>query len=149
MTPPGHSPKQPGSTARPRPGLLRRLAATFYDFLLLLAVLFFATAVLLPLNHGEAFAPDQFFYPIYLLLVSFAFYGWFWTHGGQTLGLRTWKLAVLTEHGQPVTWRQAALRFVAALLSWGCLGLGFIWILIDKDRRAWHDRLSKTAVFFR
>jgi len=128
---------------------LRRLVAVLYDSLLLLAVLFFATAMLLPLNHGAAFTPDQFFYPAYLLLVSFAFYGWFWTHGGQTLGLRAWKIAVLSEDGRPITWRQAALRFVCALLSWGCLGLGFWWILIDQDRKAWHDRLSKTAVFFR
>jgi len=125
------------------------MAAILYDSLLLLAVLFFATALLLPLNRGEAFTPDQLYYPLYLLLVSFVFYGWFWTHGGQTLGLRAWKIAILSEDGQPVSWRQAGLRFVCALLSWGCLGLGFFWILIDKDRKAWHDRLSKTAVFFR
>lgn len=130
------------------PRFFRRLAALFYDFLLLIAVLFLATALLLPFNAGQAFTHQQVFYPVYLLLVSFVFYGWFWTHGGQTLGLRAWKLKVLTINQQPISWRLALLRFCTALISWGFLGLGFLWMLIDKDKRAWHDRLSKTAVFF-
>jgi uncharacterized RDD family membrane protein YckC len=130
------------------PRFLRRLAAMFYDAILLLAVLFLATALLLPFNAGQAFTHQQVFYPVYLLLVSFVFYGWFWTHGGQTLGLRAWKIKVLTLNQQPLSWRLALLRFVVAIVSWLFFGLGFLWILIDKDKRAWHDHLSKTAVFF-
>jgi uncharacterized RDD family membrane protein YckC len=123
------------------------MAAVMYDALLLLAVLFLATAVLLPFNAGQAFTSNQLFYPVYLLCVSFLFYGWFWTHGGQTLGLRAWKIKVLTFDQRPISWRQAFLRFMAALLSWAVLGLGFIWILIAKNNRSWHDCLSKTALF--
>lgn len=130
------------------PGFLRRLAAILYDLLLLIAVLFVATALLLPLNKGEAFTAQQFFYPLYLLIISFLFYAWFWTHGGQTLGLRAWKIKVLTFDLKPVSWKQAFFRFVAAILSWGLFGLGFFWILIDKNHRSWHDNLSKTALFF-
>lgn len=130
------------------PGFLRRLAAILYDLLLLIAVLFVATALLLPLNKGEAFTVQQFFYPLYLLTISFLFYAWFWTHGGQTLGLRAWKIKVLTFDQKPISWKQALLRFVTAILSWGIFGLGFLWILIDKDHRSWYDNLSKTALFF-
>lgn len=130
------------------PGFLRRLAAILYDLLLLIAVLFVATALLLPLNKGEAFTAQQFFYPLYLLVISFLFYAWFWTHGGQTLGLRAWKIKALTFDLKPVSWKQALLRFTAAILSWGLFGLGFFWILIDKNHRSWHDNLSKTALFF-
>jgi uncharacterized RDD family membrane protein YckC len=130
------------------PGFLRRLAAVLYDLLLLIAVLFVATALLLPLNKGEAFTGQQFFYPLYLLIISFLFYAWFWTHGGQTLGLRAWKIKVLTFDLKPVSWKQALLRFVTAILSWGLFGLGFFWILVDKNHRSWHDNLSKTALFF-
>jgi len=119
-----------------------------YDLLLLIAVLFFATALLLPFNSGEAFTSKQFFYPLYLLLVSFFFYAWFWTHGGQTLGLRAWHMKVLTLEQQPLTWRQAFLRFICAILSWLLLGIGFLWILFDKKRYALHDHLSQTTVFF-
>jgi uncharacterized RDD family membrane protein YckC len=110
--------------------------------------LFLATALVLPFNSGQAFHSKQIFYPLYLLTVSFGFYGWFWTHGGQTLGLRAWKIKVLTLDRQPLNWQQAVVRFLAALLSWGIFGLGFFWIIRDKNRYAWHDYLSKTAVFF-
>lgn len=127
------------------PGFLCRLACVVYDLLLLIALLFLATALLLPFNAGKAFTHEQIFYPIYLILVSFLFYGWFWTHGGQTLGLRTWKVKVLTTDRQPINWMQALVRFVTAFAS---CGLGLLWILVDKKRRSWHDYLSKTAVFF-
>jgi uncharacterized RDD family membrane protein YckC len=131
-----------------KPGFLRRLTVILYDLLLLLAVLFVATALLLPLNAGKAFTAQQFFFPLYLLLVSFLFYAWFWTHGGQTLGLRAWKIRVLTLDRKPISWKQALLRFMAAIVSWGFCGLGFLWILIDKNQCSWHDHLSKTALFF-
>ncbi|MGR8940733.1 MAG: RDD family protein [Gammaproteobacteria bacterium] len=138
--------EEPGAASAP--GLLRRLAAIVYDAFLLAAVLFVATAAVLPLNAGAAFTSKQSFYPVYLAGVSFLFYGWFWTHGGQTLGLRAWKIKVMTTDRRPISWRQAALRFVFAMLSWAFIGLGFLWILFDPQKRGWHDRLSKTAVFF-
>ena len=130
------------------PGLLRRLAAIVYDLLLLLAVLFAATAMLLPVNGGEAFTSRQVFFPLYLLVISFFFYAWFWTHGGQTLGLRAWKIKVLTFDQTPINWQQAMARFVAAIVSWAVLGLGFWWIIFDKNKHSWHDKLSKTALFW-
>jgi uncharacterized RDD family membrane protein YckC len=129
------------------PGFWRCIGAVVYDALLLLAVLFLATALLLPFNAGEAFTSGQIFYPAYLFAISFGFYGWFWTHGGQTLGLRAWKLKLLTPDQKPISWRQAFLRFSAALLSWTLFGLGFMWIMIDKKKYSWHDHLSKTALF--
>jgi uncharacterized RDD family membrane protein YckC len=131
------------------PGFLRRLAAQIYDLFLLVALLFLATVLLLPFTAGLAISDQQILiYRIYLVVVSFFFYGWFWTHGGQTLGLRAWKIKVLTLDKNPISWNQALLRFVTAIVSWGCFGLGFLWMLVDKNRRSWHDHLSKTAVFF-
>ncbi|NOT11036.1 MAG: RDD family protein [Methylococcaceae bacterium] len=124
------------------------MAAVIYDLFLLLAVLFVATALVLPLNSGVAFTEQQILYPVYLFVISFLFYAWFWTHGGQTLGLRAWNLKVLTPDRQPISWKQALLRYVAAIVSWGTGGLGFLWILIDKNHRSWHDSLSGTALFF-
>lgn len=130
-----------------KPGLLRHLAVIIYDFLLLLALLFLATALLLPFNGGEAFTSHQVFYSFYLLAVSFFFYGWFWTHGGQTLGLRAWKIKVLNDKLKLISWRQAFIRFIVSLFSWGFIGLGFLWVLVDKNQRSWHDIASKTGLF--
>lgn len=130
------------------PNLLRRLAAIFYDLLLLLSVLFVATALILPFNAGEAFT-QHWFFSLYLLILSFIFYGWFWTHGGQTLGLRAWKLQVLTIDKQPISWLQAFWRFSSAIVSWSIFGLGFGWALMAKDKRCWHDVFSNTNIFIK
>ncbi len=128
-----------------RPGLLRRLAAAFYDTLLLIAVFFVATAIILPLNAGRAFSTTQYFYPCYLLIVSFVFFGWFWTHGGQTLGLRAWKIKIQSLDQQNITWRQAAWRFLGLLLT---AGLDLAWLIFNKRYLALYERWSGSSVFF-
>jgi uncharacterized RDD family membrane protein YckC len=126
-------------------GLLRRLAAQFYDTLLLLAVLMFATALALLVTRGQL----DYHHPLFrtwLFLVSFLFFSWFWIHGGQTLGMRAWKLRVQRLDGNPITWWQALLRFLAAIPSWLLLGAGFLWILVDRRKMAWHDHYSESVV---
>ncbi len=131
------------------PGFFVRLAAIFYDLLLLLAIFFVATVLFLPINSGAATTTSQLiYYRLYLLSISFIFYGWFWTHGGQTLGLKTWKIKILTYEREPISWKQAFYRYTAAIFSWGLMGAGFLWILFDPNKRTWYDRLSKTAVFY-
>ncbi len=136
----------PPAGRRPPPGLIRRLAALAYDSLLLGGLWFAATALLLPFRHGRAFQSHDFFYTVYLILISFLFLGWFWTHGGQTLGLRVWHLKVCALDGGAIGWKQAAMRFIAAAVSLALFGLGFIWILFDRDKCSWHDRFSNTRI---
>ena len=118
----------------------------FYDSLLLFSILFVATLIILPLTSGRAIPPHQPFYTAYLLLLSFLYFGWFWTHHGQTLGMRAWHVRIEQYNGAPVTWRLALLRFCAAILSWLPLGLGYLWMLVDRKRLTWHDRLSATLL---
>ena len=125
------------------PGLLRRLAAIAYDSLLLGGILILASAlVVLPL--GQAVAAGTWWFRLLLLAIVYGFFVGFWSVGGQTLGMRAWRLRVVRDDGMPLRLRDASLRFVAALPSWACLGLGFLWIWIDPQRRALHDRLSRT-----
>jgi len=126
-------------------GLLRRLGAMFYDSLLLLSVLMVGTALALLVTRGAMDYHNPFFRG-YLCGLSFLFYAWFWVRGGQTLGMRTWKLRVQRLDGGPITLWQAVLRFLCAIPAWALLGLGYLWLLVDKDRMAVHDRLSKTVI---
>jgi uncharacterized RDD family membrane protein YckC len=137
----------PDDQTIPSPGFFRLSAVVFYDALLLLAILFFATALALPLNKGEAFTNSNTLYPAYLLGISFLYYGWFWTHSGQTPGLKTWKLRALDFDQHPITWKQAFFRFFFGLLSWVLFGAGFLWILIDKEKLSLHDHLSNTRLY--
>ena len=79
-----------------RPSLLRHFAAMLYDTFLLLAILLLAGLIAVTLNGGEAIGQGNPFFLLYLLAVSFLFYGWFWTHGGQTLGMRSWKIKLIS-----------------------------------------------------
>lgn len=123
--------------------LLRRIAAIFYDLLLLTGVLFVVSAIAVAVNQGEVTHPIRY---VYLILVSFGFYGWFWTNGGQTLGLRTWRLKVISERHEKLTWKDAAIRFGASWIAFTPAAAGLFWILFDRDKLAWHDRLSSTRV---
>lgn len=131
---------------RKRAGFLRRFAAIFYDALLLFSVLFFATLVVLPFTGGRAIPPNEPLYTTYLIAVSFLYFGWFWTHGGQTLGMRAWRLRLEHENGAAVTWKVALVRFGSAILSWLPMGAGYLWMLVDTSGLTWHDRLSSTTV---
>lgn len=128
------------------PSFFRRMGAIFYDSLLLLGVLFLATALLLPFSDGNAFSPNHPLYSLYLLFAAYLFFAWFWTRGGQTLGMRAWKIKVCSKNGDNLKWGQATIRFLIAIISWGIAGFGFFWILFNKERCAWHDILSKTKI---
>ena len=127
----------------PSPGLLRRLGAMAYDALLLLALLMLLSYPYVWLTDGDK--PSllvKTLYQLYLLAICFLFYGSFWVRGEQTLGMRTWRIKLVRQDGGPVTWTIVLKRFVSALLSLLCLGLGFLWVIYDRDKLAWHDRLS-------
>jgi uncharacterized RDD family membrane protein YckC len=69
-----------------------------------------------------------------------------WTHGGQTLAMKTWHLRLVTRRGAAITLRQAALRYLIALVGLACLGAGFLWALFDRDRSFLHDRMVGTRI---
>lgn len=121
----------------------RRLAATLYDGLLLLAL--WMSAALLEVLITDALGVGRSPVLTRALLLSIAafFFAWCWTHGGQTLGGRAWRLRVERLDGQPVNVPTALLRFAVGI-SW--LPLGVVWALASDDRRAPHDLLSGTRV---
>lgn len=123
--------------------LWRQLAAMFYDSLLIIAILFIATAIALIFNQGEAFKANHI-YNLFLLLLIFMFYSWFWTRSGQTLGMRVWKIRIVSELGGNPTWANCFLRLIFALISIICFGLGYWWRLFKPY--TWHDHLSQTRI---
>lgn len=152
-------------------GFFKRMLVAGYDGLLLIAVIFFTLALVIGLFM--VIAPDSLFvdpnllenpklvqltdtgrqigsaiFVIHSIAVSFFFYGWFWTHGGQTLGMRAWNLYLIKPDGKFIDWKIACTRYCAALFSWIPLGLGFTWILLNNNKRAWHDIISNTQIVY-
>jgi uncharacterized RDD family membrane protein YckC len=128
-------------------GLARRLVALGYDSLLVTALLFvFLVALFMARDARGGGPPDKPWIWVSAVTISALFFCGFWTHGGQTSGMRAWRIRVVRDDGGPVGWGSALLRFVAAWASALPLGLGYWWSLFDPRRRCWHDRLSRTAV---
>lgn len=96
--------------------LARRLGAILYDFLLLVTILVFASLIfVIPFNINHEH-PLFIVYQGYIYTISFLFYAWFWTHGGQTLGMKTWKFKITSVDGTSVNWVSAFIRFTLSLI---------------------------------
>lgn len=125
-----------------------RLFAMTYDLLPLLGIFFATAAVTLLLRGGTPVQPGTLGAWLELLLMLIAGFGYFglsWRRGGQTLGMRAWRLRVLRADGSVPAWSALVLRYVVAGVSLGACGLGFLWSLIDGERRTWHDLASGTV----
>jgi uncharacterized RDD family membrane protein YckC len=116
-----------------------RLAAILYDMILLFSLLFAVTLFLiLPLTHGNAITGNNIFYQLLLLLLMYIYFTWQWCHGGQTLGMRAWKIRLVGPGGRPVTKKQAGLRCVSAWVFCGqCFHVRKPHGMIASVTRAW------------
>ncbi len=119
-----------------------------YDTLIVIALLMCATALALPLNDGEAFAPDSIWLQLYLLAVVLGFFLLFWRKGGQTLGMRAWKIKLVSLSSDKLTYTQLVIRAITGVAGTALMGAGVFWSLVDRDRLAVHDRLSKSRLVF-
>jgi uncharacterized RDD family membrane protein YckC len=143
----------------PAAGVGRRLGAMVYDACLIFAVLFAAVIppfIFLDRGNSQPIADKQVVYEfdvpvegvifqLYLAVIIVLFFYWFWRKG-HTLGMQAWKLQLETEDGKPITLIQSVIRLLGASISIACLGAGYWWIWIDKDKLSWHDRLSKSRI---
>lgn len=135
--------RQPGGP----PGVLRRLASMSYEALLLLGVV----AVLLILPHVllGAFAhhlASPIVIQAHLFVLLLVYFLWFWSNGGQTLAMKTWRIRLVSRDGLAVRPSRGLLRF---LLCWPSIllgGVGILWALFDSDRQFLHDRLAGTRL---
>lgn len=125
---------------------LVRIAAMIYESLLVTAVLFVASLPFLYLVGSAQTGWLRHVFQLYLAGVLFAYFSTFWLRSGQTLAMKTWRIRLVTVDGSPLTLKQAALRFVLALLGLLLVGVGFAWALIDRDGQFLHDRIAGTRL---
>lgn len=157
-------------------GLPRRLGALLYELLLLVAIVFVAGFVALPLiSPARSHSVDALTVPaltervaLFCLLFAIAawYFVWSWTGGRRTLPMKTWRLRLTLANGHPLPAKVALLRYLAiwigpglALGAYAVLnryGLGahalwlvafnFLWALVDRDRQFLHDRIAGTRI---
>jgi len=121
--------------------VLRRLAAFLYDCLLLISLFFLITSIAISFNNGQAIQHMSFYIGLYLF--AFLFFDWFWRHGGQTLGMRAWRVKVEGIEGSKITFKQSAIRYFSGSLLFG---FTLFYALISARSQALHDVISKTII---
>jgi uncharacterized RDD family membrane protein YckC len=135
----------------------RRLAAIVYDSVLILAIWMVVAFIVLSLFgidnartvDGEAVALDPLYKNILfaaMILSAYTFFGWFWTHSGQTLGMQAWRIRVVNSDGESISAAQSANRFGLALVSGLLLGAGFFMMLFNTKKETLHDKYSNTQL---
>ena len=127
-------------------GLFRRLAAAVYDALLVTALCMLTTLCAIAFRGGQPISPGNLIYQLSLVATTAVFFVGFWVHGGQTLGMRAWRLRVEQQSGKALNWKIGLVRFAAGILSIIPAGLGLLWLIVDPQRLTWHDRIAKTRV---
>ena len=148
-------PAMTDSTTKQSPFLLRRLAAMLYDTFLVAALIIAVMFVVLPVyslltgSHGtdSVIQLEREIVWLVFLLVPMLFFCLFWLKNGQTLSMQAWRIKLQTFSGDSPNVRQCVIRYFGAILSAAALGLGYLWCLVDRNGRYWHDYLSGTDLF--
>jgi uncharacterized RDD family membrane protein YckC len=122
-------PPAPAAITAPRAGFWIRMGALMIDIVLISVIV-----GILDLS-GETF------------IVALAAYGaLMWKLKSTTIGGLVCGLKVVRRDGGEINWDTAIVRALGCFLSMVVAGLGFLWIVFDEDRQAWHDKIAGTLV---
>lgn len=128
-----------------------RIAAGIYDLFPLVALWMATAGIALLAVHGNVdLAHPSLGWRIglraALFAVTAAYFVISWARGGQTIGMRAWRLRIVSDDGLAIGWPRAAVRFVVATVSLLALGIGFAWCLFDRRKRGWHDIAARSVL---
>ncbi|TKC80028.1 RDD family protein [Trinickia terrae] len=160
-------PPHPPAASAP-PTVRRRLAALAYEGVILFGVVFFAGYLFSTLTQQRNGLTHHNLLAAWIGLVVGIYFVWFWTHGGQTLPMKTWRLRVVSADGAAVPAMRAIVRYVLAWLWFlpplalhpllnlsvpATLGACAAWFVLwaaaaqlDNERQFPHDRLAGTRI---
>lgn len=117
-----------------------------YDAVILLGLLLLASAIALPFGNTQKIALQDFWFTLWLLFVCFVYLGACWRYGGMTLGMRAWRIKLVSDNAQEISWSRCLVRFLVGALSISAIGLGILWTLVDTKNRSWHDLAARTLL---
>jgi len=126
--------------------LIKRYLAVIYEALLMLALALALTAAYLMLVGDASHGWQRLGLQGLLWLAMGAYFVRCWVVSGQTLASQTWKLKVVDQHGQLLSYQQAVLRYVLAGVLLLPAGLTLWWALLDREQQFLHDRLLGSRI---
>lgn len=117
-----------------------------YDGLAVVALWMLASAIITSLFGNASEGGARLLLQGVSLLTISAYFLWCWTHGGQTLAMKTWRVRVVQKNGAPLSFVTALRRYALACVGVLLGGIGLWWALLDRDGQFLHDRLAGTRL---
>ena len=127
---------------------LKRIASTIYDLFLLLGVWFLVGSIALGVKYlfvGEVTSLNPNFGMALVILSTWSFYAYFWTHGGKTLGMAVWKFEIYSLDNNKINLKQISVRFFFNFMTFLLAGLPLIMMYFSKKNLSISDSLSGTS----
>ena len=109
------------------PGLWRRMACFAYEGVLLFGVVMIAGYLFSSLTQQRHALEGRHGLQAFLFVVLGIYFGWFWSHGGQTVAMRAWHIKLLDRNGLPVSQGRAVSRYLLSWL-WFMPALAVVWV---------------------
>lgn len=126
------------------PGFIRRFLCGIYDSFLSLGVLILPGTIWAIINY---FIPINPIFGIMIVIIStWSFFAYFWTRGGQTLGMAAWKIKLISMNKESISLKQTLIRFLLSVFICCLVGLPLLLIYFHPQRLAINDILSKTKL---
>jgi uncharacterized RDD family membrane protein YckC len=117
-----------------------------YEAMLIMAVLFAAGFLVVPMVQGLPEGLRRAVLQLCLLAVAGVYCVVCWVRG-RTLPMKTWGIRVARSDGESLTLRRAIARYLLAVPSVGVAGAGLLWCVLDREKQFLHDRWAGTRLF--
>lgn len=139
-----------------------------YEAMLLFAVIFVAGYLFDTLTQSRNALALRHTRQAWLFVVLGAYFVWFWTHGGQTLAMKTWRIRLIGANGASLAYPVAVARYLLLWIfvlptlaflaafdvhGWGAVTALALAVLLppfyarfDRDRQFIHDRILGTRL---
>lgn len=128
-------------------GFFKRIFSLVYDSLAILGIIFSLTLLLVIFNGGTPVAGEvaDFIQLLITVLSGPIFYSYFWlVNDGQTLGMQAWKIKLISE--ERLSLRICLLRCAFSTFSFLFFGLGYLYILLNKEKKSLSDLVTNTRI---
>lgn len=125
----------------------RILGSAFYDGLISLGILMIAGAIAVGFNKlitGQDALDANLIYQLYLVASVVSYFVFFWHKSGQTVGMKAWRIKLVSEKSHSMSRMALVKRFLVAIPAYAFLLIGVLWQYLGSDNKMWHDTASQT-----
>jgi uncharacterized RDD family membrane protein YckC len=130
------------------PSFFKLGACLIYEALVVIALSLAGTAFFVLLLGEATIGIKRNLLQLFLWVIVGVYFIWCWRRKGQTLAMQTWQLKLVNQEAQLLSLKAAIIRYVLANFSLMVFGLGFLWVLVDRDRLFLHDRILKNKIIY-